>query len=483
MPPIFNYSPSKDFLKSLTAGSLKQNLPKALRLYIILSFIYGEESYKNELSLEDSFTFTEWRDQFFLDAEKYHVQEEKPQFHDPSCRCSFTLKDWVFSFYPDPKEQRQWCKDLQKEYCLTDDKLEELLTWGIISTQKSINPNPDNKSKREPLDNGRLFAVSAKTLRNDLEALVKQGWLQKKKNEQRENVFLKVENFPNIAKNYDDQQIELCEIINPDLATTLKILAAPINDIQRFSLHVEYVIPQNSVEPTEDLAAFLRKLWEADNFPVMQLKYDSAKYWSIPTLIVYPVYIFYYQRALYLCAYGQTPKSRDKDVISWYNYRMDRIREWGKLDWRSSLIPDNLLNFKKQGKLPNTEQIQIAFDQAWGLDFYEESSPLLLRFKRAFNDKYIQDTCRHQTFKLIESEKELKSYIRKIATNKNEEERMLARVKEFPEDAYYQAIYRVNDNNILMRLQAWNPNIEVLFPGHLRERIIKEIEETGKMYN
>lgn len=481
MSAIFNYPPSIDVLKSLTAGSLKQNLPKSLRLYIILYFFYGEESYKNDLSVEDGFTFIEWKDKFFIDADKHHLGEEQPELHHPHCRCSITLKDWLFSFYPDPTQQNEWCQALQKEYCLKDHKLDELLTWGIISSKKEDDSKKSSKSKREPLTGGRLFAVTAKTLKNDFDTLVKQGWLQKKKNYQRENVFYKVENLPNLTTDYNDKnQSELYEFMNPDLATTLKILADPINGTQRFSMHVEYVIPQSSIESTEDLAAYLKSLWEADNFPVMEFTYDSAKYWREGKLIVYPVYIFYYQRALYLCAYGQTPKS--KDVMKWYNYRLDRVKKWCKLDWENNSIPAELLKSKQESKLPNPEEIQIAFEQAWGLDFYEESSPLLLRFKRDFNDKYIQDTFRHQTFQLIESEKELRNYIQKIAADKSEAERILARVNQYPDDAYYKAIYRVNDNNIIMRIQAWNSSIEVLFPGKLREKIIDDIKETEKMY-
>jgi hypothetical protein len=63
---FFNYPPSVEVLKLLTPGSLKQNLAKAVRLWVILRSIYGDDIDEVKLELEEEFTFIQWCDLFFL---------------------------------------------------------------------------------------------------------------------------------------------------------------------------------------------------------------------------------------------------------------------------------------------------------------------------------------------------------------------------------------------------------------------------------
>ena len=479
MSEIFSYLPSVDFLNFLTPGSLKQNLPKALRLHIILGSIYGEETDKIQLS--NQFTFMEWKNKFLLDAEIHHQRDDKPtsELHDPRCCCSKTLKDWLFSFYPEPIHQKEWCQKFKDEYCLTDEKVEDLLTWGKIMNIKKKDENC-NQSKRDPLPAGRLFAVTAKSLENDFSALVKKGWLKKKKNAHGENVFYKVDNFPTMPIDSPDNSIsELGDILNPDLATTLKILGLPINGVNRFYMHVDYIISNH--DSTEDLEEQLKNIWQQNSVPPIQLSYNSASLWRDITRIVYPVCIYYYQRALYLCAYGELPKK--KNLIGWNNYRLDRIEKIKSLNWQDESIPQKLFQEYEQHKLPNVANVKEEIDYAWGLDFYQPSSPMLLRFNQDFHERYIEDTFRHFTFQKIKSTEEVKNFINEQKLPVPEKEILLNILKNHPEDAYYKARYRVDDNNVIMRLRAWNPNIEVLLPGVLRERMIQEISQTWKMYN
>ncbi|WP_081402894.1 TIGR03985 family CRISPR-associated protein [Scytonema hofmannii] len=54
-------------------------------------------------------------------------------------------------------------------------------------------------------------------------------------------------------------------------------------------------------------------MWKQDNIPLVRLTYQSVKlYQKTVNCIVYPVCIYYYQRAPYLFAYGQVPK-REKE--------------------------------------------------------------------------------------------------------------------------------------------------------------------------
>jgi CRISPR-associated protein (TIGR03985 family) len=39
-----------------------------------------------------------------------------------------------------------------------------------------------------------------------------------------------------------------------------------------------------------------------------------------------------------------------------------------------------------------------------------------------------------------------------------------------------------NDNNIVMRLRAWGPNVEVILPWHFRQRMTEDVEATYKLY-
>lgn len=60
---IFSDPPSVELLQWLARGSLKQNLSRAVRLWVWLRKLYGDES--ERLELGDSFTYSQWRDAFF----------------------------------------------------------------------------------------------------------------------------------------------------------------------------------------------------------------------------------------------------------------------------------------------------------------------------------------------------------------------------------------------------------------------------------
>jgi CRISPR-associated protein (TIGR03985 family) len=108
---------------------------------------------------------------------------------------------------------------------------------------------------------------------------------------------------------------------------------------------------------------------------------------------------------------------------------------------------------------------------------------MLLRFHRNFHDSYIKDTFRHETFTPIKSSMQIIELIQKSADNSSEAKHLIEIVQRLPQDAYYTAKYRQNDNNVIMRLRAWGPNVEVLLPTELRSRMAKDIQETSKLYH
>lgn len=61
---VFKFSPDVEFLQILARGSLKQNLPKAVRLWVILRSIYGPETDPIKVKLTDKFTYNDWCERF-----------------------------------------------------------------------------------------------------------------------------------------------------------------------------------------------------------------------------------------------------------------------------------------------------------------------------------------------------------------------------------------------------------------------------------
>lgn len=77
---VFNYPPSVEVLKLLTPGSLKQNLAKAVRLWVILRSIYGDDADEIQLELKEEFTFFNGATYFFL-MQQSTIHATKLQFY------------------------------------------------------------------------------------------------------------------------------------------------------------------------------------------------------------------------------------------------------------------------------------------------------------------------------------------------------------------------------------------------------------------
>jgi hypothetical protein len=79
---IFSDPPTVELLQWLARGSLKQNLSRAVRLWVWLRLLYGDES--ERLDLREPFTYFQWRDAFF--SPTHPKGEEIPQHRD-QCIC------------------------------------------------------------------------------------------------------------------------------------------------------------------------------------------------------------------------------------------------------------------------------------------------------------------------------------------------------------------------------------------------------------
>ncbi|MEA5596731.1 TIGR03985 family CRISPR-associated protein [Rivularia sp. UHCC 0363] len=505
---VFNYPPTVEVLRILTAGSLKQNLGKAVRLWVILRSIYGDESDEVKLELGEKFHFLQWRDLFFMDAKKYHQRDIIPSLHcinelnttfqKDQCFCAIKLKQWLFELNL-KVDEKQWSESFKKYYFIQDDELKQILLTGIIkhsyqNSQHNDNSLNTNNQFSKSLPDGRLFAVTSRNLKdNDFQSLIRLGCLKSKKIKN-QDIYIKVDKFPELFLNHlGNEAIQTEQFTHEELSAFSNSLSQPINGIQRFFIHAEYIVHPRLYDRVEQLQQELKNIWKQDKVPLVQLNYQSAKlYQDTVYCIVYPVCIYYYKRAPYLFAYGQTPQINGEDSwskIDWYDYRLDRILALEQLSIDADNI--NITNIPKHfldkcyGKYsPSPDDIKEKMSTAWGFDIYKPQELLILRFDQYFYGNYIQGTERDEMFHKItrqQVEKLIKSY---TPTASIEQKKLLATVQSrSTNDIYCKINYRVDDNNIVMRLRAWCPNVEVILPLDLRYKMRKEMEQTYKLHS
>ena len=445
----FNYLPYPETLQSLYPRALTSvtELSKAIRMWVILRTIYGNENDSLKLISNKDWTYAEWRDRFFNGA-KIHQQEKTiEKIHDSNCPCAKTLHNWLFDG-DSGVEQDKWQETLAKT-------------------------NFSNK-----LSAKRPFACTRRSVQNSFQELVEKNWLGKNGDR-----YTKLEQLPNISINnnrkYDAENLKF---IGEDIAEITGNYFEPINNISRFFIHVEYIPSVNTIDRVGDYQNILKNIWLQTLIPPVKLNYKSASFHNDRTFdyIVYPVCIYYYRRAPYLCAYGQTPVK--KNVLDWYNYRLDKIIELTELTWQDSQIPSELKKCEKSNNPYNPEYIQEQLEEAFGFDFFLDSETMLLRFERDFGDRYIKNTERHPTFTHLSSVENVKKFIEKSHATPPEKAKLIAKIKQCPHDAYYTMDYRKDDKNVIWRLRTWGAKVEVLYPSSLRQTTIDDIQAAYKIY-
>jgi CRISPR-associated protein (TIGR03985 family) len=445
---FFGDRPHVELLQWLARGSLKQNLLRAIRLWVWLHALYGND--KDHLLLSAPFTFADWRDAFF--SATHSKGEAIPDLHDPSCACARTTADWIFDAKNGVPEL-EWRQSLQQHDAIPNMALDELLQR-------------------------RLFAVTRRSLYADLQILTELGWLKR-----RGKHYHQVHNLPTrpIDKSLQPARLSAYALnfLHPDLETIAHSHSQQVGGIQRFFLQVDYIILPSTLDRVDNWQDKLRHLWEQTPVPPVRLTYNSAKLGNSLKCIVYPVCIYYVQRAVYLCAFGQTPTKQG----DWYNYRLDRIQKMTSLEWTDASIPQPLLQRYQQAALPCPDDIEVQMAKAWGFDFYLPSILMLLRFEREFHDRYIRDTFRHDTFEPV-SYQQAERLIRQHTRQPQQQQALLTVLQSrSPQDAYYRVYYREGDTNVGLRLRAWRPSGEVLLPWELRQTIAKEVETEFQLYH
>ncbi|QSJ20433.1 TIGR03985 family CRISPR-associated protein [Nostoc sp. UHCC 0702] len=451
---VFQDVPQVGLLQWLARGSLKQNLPRAIRLWVWLRSLYGDNL--ERVILDDCFSYADWRNAFF--SPTHPKGEEIPDIHDSHCLCAKTTAEWLFN----------------KKTRIVPSQWQELL----------LSHTGIKKSQLSEILKQRLFGVTRRSLQADLETLAKLGWLVYKNQK-----YYRVREFPPHPQVTTDQgttaKVGAYELnfIHEDLITIAENHSQKINGVQRFFLKLDYVIPRSTLDAVEDWQDELRQLWAKTPVPPIKLTYSSAKIGDKVDCIIFPVCIYYVQRAVYLCAYGESPQKQS----DWYNFRLDRIVKMIPLDWTNPKLPSNLQQHYQKPSLPSPDDIALEMSKAWGFDFYLPVQLMLLRFEREFCDRYVKNTERHETFKEI-TYKEAKRLIKREIKQPQQQQALLkVLANRSPKDAYYQALIRYQDNqhrdnNVVMRLRAWQPKVEVLTPWDLRQSFAADIATQFQLY-
>jgi CRISPR-associated protein (TIGR03985 family) len=440
---MFQDPPTVELLQWFARSSLKQNLARSIRLWAWLCFLYGDES--ETQSMPSSFSYAEWRDRFFTDS--HPISDNVPSLHDAKCRCSLTTAAWLF---PPGSERSQadWLRSLAQH---------DALPTNINAILRS-----------------RLFAITRRSLSEDLQILARLGWL-----EQHGQKYQRVQTYPTRPQTSPTSLSNI--LVQADLALIANNLDQQLSGYQRFFIHVDYIVPTSKVDAVEDWQEALRQVWEKAPVAPVAIAYHSAQSGQLENGIVYPVCIYYMQRATYLCAWGYTSDLATN--LTWRNYRLDRIKALLPLTWKDPRVPKKLFIEFKANRLPTPDYIQEQMSHAWGFDFYQPDELMVLRFDDWFDVGYVKGTVRHETFKSI-TYAQVKSLIKTHIDDRQQREAILSVwEKRSPNDAYYQVRYRQNDPNVLLRLRSWRPKIEILLPWSLRQKITQEVAQEYKMYN
>lgn len=170
----FNYEPSVAVLQALVKKPLyeKGMLAKALRIWVILRSLYGEEPSSleddrlDEIHLQNTlglkslpklFSYADWYKAFFGESEFHPNNDNSVQLeiHDENCPCAKTIEDWLFNnpdFKTNTSEWRtKWCNDFKslnktvKE--IDDEEVDNLLNPERDVVFKGIGKKIDSKKE------------------------------------------------------------------------------------------------------------------------------------------------------------------------------------------------------------------------------------------------------------------------------------------------------------------------------------------------
>ncbi|MGH1394630.1 MAG: TIGR03985 family CRISPR-associated protein, partial [Trichormus sp.] len=307
----------------------------------------------------------------------------------------------------------------------------------------------------------------------------------------RSKYYRRVEKLPclEFAVSYKSQvylaeTLGMFSFLDPSLPLLAEEFSEQVDeDNHRVFLYVDYLVPESSPlqDAVDEIQSELQLLWKSQEIPPILLTYYSAHLNLKKECAVYPVCIYFMERAKYLCAYGTTPTGE----INWYKYRLDRIisQHIETLDWQDPRVPQLLRQQYSHNKLPTPKTVNTKLKEVWGCDFYKDKELMILRFERDFHNRFIQGISIHDAFKMIDYQM-VARLIKQNTPNAKHQKAILEILESRPStDAYYQVDYRVNDYYVLRWLRALASKVEVLLPLNLRQEMAEESQNIWNLYN
>lgn len=426
-------------------------LASGVRRWVILRSLYDRDSQFFVEFETELFNCANWLSRFQQAISDYQ---------------SLSLESWLFADYTEVVKA-QFISALKARYKLEDNDIKELLSTLV-------------------------FAVTDRTFRNQFTQLasLKNHLLERQVINKRTNSKKPIHKFRKrlitaileiLATEQSIDSEGVLEIFTNEVSAIAELLLAKIKGEQRLFIHHEYVVNEDLREASADLADRLKEVWKITPTPPLQITYYSAYLNQTQKYIVYSVCLYYYQRAYYLCAFGQRPqRTETQPQLGWYNYRLERITRLKTLSWDTPNLPFPQSEFINRPENYSPDYIQQELDSAYGFDFYETVNLALLRFEASFAQRYIDNSFRHPTFEKLDSYKDAVALIKQLKLPA--QRKLLTHINQYPEAAYYTLRYRHQENNVIMRLRAWGPKVEVIFPSELRQCMRQEIEQTWQLY-
>jgi hypothetical protein len=214
---------------------------------------------------------------------------------------SYTFEYWLFSDYTGVVKT-QFISTLKSRYKLDNEDIKELFATLI-------------------------FAVTDRTFRNQFTQLakLKNQFLERKVINHKANSKKQIHKFHKqlpatiielLATEQSSNFDGVLEFLTNEVSAIAELLVAKVNGEQRLFIHHEYVVNENQRDASADLADRLKEIWKIAPTPPIQITYYSAYLNQTQKYIIYPVCLYYYQRAYYLCAFGERPQRTENPTAS-----------------------------------------------------------------------------------------------------------------------------------------------------------------------
>jgi len=471
MAHTFDYSPTPAVLQWLSGGQLASRWQRAVRLWWLLRAFYGSKS-DWLASLPTPFRYGDLRAQLFAPshgtADQASAEKVTAGCRGSRCICQRTLRALLQEAEPNLDWQ----------------------DWLVEMAQYTGLPLEQVADATAP------FAVGHRSIRDDMKALVEQGWLKRAGRGQFSPV--PAAHWPQLIQGTDREAVNgtsLSQVETEELLTALDAVAFVQPNLEilrdrlweqanpsgyrwweaeperRVFIHLDYILSPETQEQVDTHQALIEDLWRTHNGGMVQFDYCLARQERVVTVVVYPVCLHYARRAKYLSAYGLDPDGK----VRWHNYRLDRVvsEQMRVLPWGDPMVPKELKEMRDCGELPTSGAVEAALAAAWGFNFYLPKAWLLMRFPAEFARWYVDNTERHPTFGRVDYG-ELNGLVQQQVPGVEQEQVSQVIGARSSADAYYAGWIRLGDINVVMRLRDWRPKGEVIAPWQLRRQMAAE---------